>query len=102
MQSIRALFASIYLISLIFVSNVFMAPDCIGESPHIFGNSPFVDYTRGAFDDGDVQELRAYFDAFEMNKKAEAISHLRNVKFRNVISRSINRTITPIVSDCCR
>lgn len=102
MLSIRALFASIYLISVLYVSGVFTAPDCIGESPHIFGNSPFVDYTRGSFDDGDVHELRAYFDAFEKNKQVEAMSHLRNVKFRNVISRSINRTITPIVSGCCR
>lgn len=102
MPSNRALFALIYLISLIYASHAFVVPDCVGDSPHIFDGSLFIDYTRGALDNGDLQELRAYFDAYENNQHDEALSHLRKVKIRNVIRRSINRTITPIVRGISR
>lgn len=100
MPSIRARFVSVYLIALIAlicVSNAYAVADCIGEWPHFFDGTSFFEYSRGSFDDRDVRELRAYFDAYENNQHAEAMAHLRNVKIRNVIRRSINRTTTPIV-----
>lgn len=102
MPSIRARFVSVYLIALIAlicVSNAYAVADCIGEWPHFFDGTSFFEYSRGSFDDRDVRELRAYFDAYENNQHAEAMAHLRNVKIRNVIRRSINRTTTPIVRE---
>lgn len=99
MQSIRAFFATIFVISLHCGNDALTVPDCVSESPHLFSGTHFADFTRGALDSGDLQELRAYFDAYENNQRAEAMSHLRNIKVRNVYRRSINRTITPIVRD---
>lgn len=89
----------ISLLALICVSNAYAVPDCIGEWPHFFDGGSFYEYTRGSFDNEDVRELRAYFDAYENNQHAEAQRHLRNVKIRNIIRRSINRTTTPIVRE---
>lgn len=103
MKSLRPLFASFHLISLIFVSDALVVPDCISESPYHFGGPSLIDYTRIAFNvrdgNGDLQHIRAYLDAFENNRLAEAMNHLRNVKVKKGLRRSINRTTTPIVSD---
>lgn len=101
MPSTWVIVATVHLVQVILVREVFSVTMCASNSLQRFGGVSIAAYTPCCLDDDElIQQLNKYFDAYQDNRIDEAMKILENIKSHNVSARNLfaSRSVTAIVS----